>query len=62
MQWAVTPHRTREKGKDNGVNHLSNSATHSSKAGTSQANNRSKGTTREDGRVIPNKQDSINHP
>ncbi len=62
MQWAVTPHRTREKGKDNGVNHLNNRATHSRKASTNQPNSNSKGTTRGDGRVIPNKQDSINHP
>ena len=61
MQWAVTPHKTREKGKDNGVNHLNSSATHSRKASTNHANNTSKATTREDGRVIPNKQDSINH-
>ena len=62
MLGAVTPHRTKEKGIDNGVNHLNNSATHSRKASTNQANSSSKGTTKEGGRVIPNKQDSIKHP
>ena len=55
-------HRTREKDKDNGANHHNSSTTHSRKASTNQPNSSSTDTTREDGRVIPNKQDNINHP
>ena len=61
MQRAVMTHKTREKDIDNGVNHLSNRATHSKKASTNHANSSTKGIIREDGRAIPNKQDSISH-